>query len=170
MAAACSLHGIPTMGIIEPILPLRDLSFVRQIMARFVGLSTNHFAVDFARISHVCLSELIGNLPELSELMEIYHAPDAVSQVFETGAYHRESIQRFAPSREYLQTNFALLREYARSLGATISICNYFRVQGINADAYKRGFLCFGIYDPDRAARFLEDDRKHLPVRSCNHA
>jgi len=62
---------------------------------------------------------------------------------------------RYAPSYDYLEEKYNLIDGYAKELGATISICNYFRVPGINTRAYQRGFLCFGIYDKARADELL---------------
>ena len=156
LAKACHDNDIPAMGIIEPILPLKDLSFVKDIIKMFVGLKIDHFAIDFARISKDCLEGLIERLPELSELRDVYYSPDAIPQVFNTGAYFRKPVERFAPSGEFHDKNFNLIKGFAREFNATVSICNYFPVKGINSDAYKRGFLCFGIYDPVRAKKFLE--------------
>jgi hypothetical protein len=99
---------------------------------------------------------MIEKLPELEELRDIYTDPEAISQTFGTGPYKRESVLRYAPSYGYLQEKYNLIDEYAKKLGATISICNYFRVPGINTRAYMRGFLCFGIYDKARADEWLK--------------
>ena len=155
LATVCTKNEIPVMGIIEPILPLDDLSFVRNNFIKFVDIGVNHFAIDFARISRICLEGLIQKLPELGELRKIYYAEDAISQNFQTGAYYRESTERYAPSQQYHIENFNLIKEYAEGLGATVSKCNYFMIPGLNDNAYKKGFLCFGIYDPDRANEFL---------------
>jgi DNA repair photolyase len=149
----CTSRGIPMMGTIEPILPLRDLSFVRDIIRRFVELGVDHFAVDFARVSHQALEGMIAKLPELEEMRELYHHPDAVPQEFETGPYYREKIMRYAPPTAWLTEKFALLKEYSKEVRSTISGCSYFKVPGLNDEALERGFLCFGIHDPERAAR-----------------
>jgi DNA repair photolyase len=156
LARKCSENSIPAMGIIEPILPFKDLSFVRDIIKKFIDLRIDHFAIDFARISKVCLEGLIEKLPDLEELREVYFDKDAISQTFETGPYFREKVTRYAPSEKYHIENFNLIKNYAEDMGGTVSKCNYFKVQGINTGAYKRGFLCFGIYDPKRAAEFLK--------------
>lgn len=158
LASKCMENNIPTMGIIEPILPLKDLSYVKDILKKFVDIKVNHFAIDFARISKVCLDGMIEKLPELEELKEVYCCDEAIAQDFQTGPYVRHCVRRFAPSQEYHEKNFNLIKDYAESLGATVSICNYFKVKGINKSAYKRGFLCFGIYDPVRAQQFLDMD------------
>lgn len=155
LAKTCTENNIPAMGIIEPILPLKDLSYVKDILKKFVDLGIDHFAIDFARISKVCLEDLIAKVPELSELRDVYYSEDAVAQDFETGPYKREVVRRYAPSNEYLKENFNLIKDYAENMGATVSVCNYFKVKGINSSAYKRGFLCFGIYDPERAKEYL---------------
>jgi DNA repair photolyase len=160
LAANCTRNGIPAMGVIEPILPLRDLSFVEDIIRKFVSIGIDHFAIDFARISLACLDKLIAKLPELAELNEVYRSPEAISQDFGTGPYKRETVERFAPSQAFHARNFTLIDEYARKQGATVSICNYFRVPGINTRAYERGFLCFGIYDKERAAAYAAESRK----------
>ncbi len=156
LAKACYDNDIPAMGIIEPILPLSDLSFVKDIIKMFVSLKIDHFAIDFARISKDCLEGLIQRLPELAELRDVYYSKDAIPQTFGTGAYVRKPVERFAPSAEFHDTYFNLIKNYAKEFNATVSICNYFPVKGINTDAYKRGFLCFGIYDPVRADEFLK--------------
>jgi DNA repair photolyase len=149
----CTERGIPMMGTIEPILPLSDLSFVRDIIRRFVELGVDHFAVDFARVSHECLERMIAKLPELAELRELYYHPDAVPQEFETNPYYREKVMRYAPPTAWLTEKFGLLKEYANEVRSTISGCSYFKVPGLNDEALERGFLCFGIHDPERAAR-----------------
>lgn len=159
LATRCTQKGIPAMGVIEPILPLRDLSFVEQIIKKFVGIGIDHFAVDFARISLACLDKLIAKLPELAELNDIYRSPEAISQNFGTGPYKREAVERFAPSAAYLNRTFNQIEAYARKQNATISICNYFPVPGINLRAYERGFLCFGIYDKARAEGYAAESR-----------
>jgi DNA repair photolyase len=165
LAAGCTRNGIPAMGVIEPILPLRDLAFVEQIIKKFVDIGIDHFAVDFARISLACLDKLIARLPELGELNDIYRAPDAISQSFGTGPYKRESVERFAPSAVYLDKTFNLIEDYARKLNATISICNYFPIPGINMRAYERGFLCFGIYDKEKAEEYANESRACVGCR-----
>ncbi len=162
LAAICTQNGIPAMGVIEPILPLRDISFVEQIIKRFADIGIDHFAVDFARISLACLDKLIAKLPELAELNDIYRSPEAISQNFGTGPYKREAVERFAPSAEYLKQTFNLIDAFAHKHGATISICNYFNVPGINTRAYERGFLCFGIYDKERAEEYAIESRKQM--------
>lgn len=169
LARSCTQNGIPAMGVIEPILPLQDLSFVEQIIRKFVDIGVDHFAVDFARISLACLDKLIAKLPELAELNEIYRSPGAISQTFGTGPYKREEVERFAPSSEYLHRTFNLIEDYAKKQGATISICNYFPVPGINIRAYERGFLCFGIYDKERAAIYAAEARQAACV-ACGGA
>jgi len=159
LAATCAQNGVPAMGVIEPILPLRDLSFVDQIIRKFVSIGIDHFAVDFARISITCLDKLIAKLPELAELNDIYRSPDAISQNFGTGPYKREAVERFAPSSAYLHETFHLIEDYAKAQNATISICNYFPVPGINTRAYERGFLCFGIYDKARAEKYAAESK-----------
>jgi DNA repair photolyase len=156
LADICIKNGIPAMGVIEPILPFKNIEFVADIIKRFVDIGIDHFAVDFARISFACLDKMIEKLPELEELRDIYTDPEAISQTFGTGPYKRESVLRYAPSYGYLQEKYNLIDEYAKKLGATISICNYFRVPGINTRAYMRGFLCFGIYDKARADEWLK--------------
>lgn len=160
LAKQCTQNGIPAMGVIEPILPLQDLSFVEQIIKMFVDIGIDHFAVDFARISLACLDKLVAKLPELAELNDIYRSPEAISQNFGTGPYKREEVERFAPSADYLHRTFNLIEEYAKKQNATISICNYFPVPGINTRAYDRGFLCFGIYDKERAEQYAAESRK----------
>jgi DNA repair photolyase len=155
LADLCVKRGIPAMGVIEPILPFRDIQFVEPIIKRFVDIGIDHFAVDFARITLACLEKMIAKLPELDELKEVYGDPDAICQTFGTGPYKRESVTRYAPSNAYLKEKFTLIDGYAEKLGSTISICNYFHIPGINARAYQRGFLCFGIYDKARADQLL---------------
>lgn len=162
LACKCVENKIPAMGIIEPILPLKDLSYVNDILKKFVGIGIDHFAIDFARISRICLEDMIKKLPELEELRDVYCSDDSISQDFSTGAYYRHSITRYAPSYEYHLKNFNLIKKYAEDLGATVSKCNYFKVPGINTGAYKRGFLCFGIYDPKRANEFLKMQEQGL--------
>ena len=160
LATLCTRNGVPAMGVIEPILPLQDLSFVEQIIRKFVEIGVDHFAVDFARISLACLDKLVAKLPELAELNDIYRSPEAISQNFGTGPYKREAVERFAPSAAYLHRTFNQIEAYAKKQNATISICNYFPVPGINLRAYERGFLCFGIYDKERAAQYAIESRK----------
>lgn len=155
LANSCVKNGIPAMGVIEPILPFRNIEFVEDIIKRFVEIGINHFAVDFARISFACLDKMIEKLPDLEELRDIYEDPNAICQTFGTGPYKRESVVRYAPSYDYLQRQYNLIDEYAKKYGATISICNYFKIPGINTRAYSRGFLCFGIYDKIRADELL---------------
>lgn len=155
LAEICVKNGIPAMGVIEPILPFKNIEFVDDIIKRFVKIGIDHFAVDFARISFACLDKIIDKLPEFEELREIYGDPDAICQTFGTGPYKRESVTRYAPSYDYLQEKYNLIDGYAKKSGATISICNYFNVPGINTRAYERGFLCFGIYDKARADELL---------------
>lgn len=155
LANICVKNGIRAMGVIEPILPFRNIEFVKDIIKRFVAIGVDHFAVDFARISLACLDKMIEKLPDLEELREIYRDPDAICQTFGTGPYKRESVVRYAPSYNYLQEKYNLIDEYAKKCGATISICNYFKIPGINTRAYERGFLCFGIYDKVRADELL---------------
>lgn len=154
-AEMCVRTGIPAMGVIEPILPLKNIEFVADILKRFVDLGIDHFAVDFARISFACLDKLIEKLPELQELRDIYGDPGAIRQDFGTGPYKREAVPRYAPSNDYLTEKFNLIDGYANNIGATISICNYFKIPGINTRAYQRGFLCFGIHDKVRADQLL---------------
>ncbi len=154
-ADLCAKNGIPAMGVIEPILPFKNIEFVGDIIKRFVDMGIDHFAVDFARISIACLEKLIEKLPDLAELRDIYGAPNAIGQTFGTGPYKREAVQRYAPSYDYLQEKYNLIDGYAKERGATISICNYFKIPGINTRAYQRGFLCFGIYDKARADALL---------------
>lgn len=160
LASVCMQNGVPAMGVIEPILPLRDLSFVKDIIRKFGSIGIDHFAIDFARISLACLDKLIARLPELEELNEVYRTPEAISQNFGTGPYKREAVERFAPSQEFHVKNFGLIDEFAKEQGATVSICNYFRVPGINTRAYDRGFLCFGIYDKERATKYAIEARQ----------
>lgn len=160
LATSCTRNGIPAMGVIEPILPLRDIAFVEQIIKKFVDIGIDHFAVDFARISIACLDKLVAKLPELAELNAIYRAPEAISQTFGTGPYKREAVERFAPSHAYIEKTFNLIDAYAHKHGATISICNYFNVPGINTRAYERGFLCFGIYDKAKAEEYAALSRQ----------
>jgi len=155
LASTCVKNGIPAMGVIEPILPFKNIEFVEDIIQRFVDIGIDHFAVDFARISFACLDKMIEKLPELQELRPVYEDANAISQTFGTGPYKRESIMRYAPSYDYLQEKYNLIDGYAKKRGATISICNYFRIPGINTRAYQRGFLCFGIYDKSRADELL---------------
>ncbi len=156
LAEICVKNGIPAMGVIEPILPLKNVEFVGDIIKRFVDIGVDHFAVDFARISLACLDKLLEKCPELVELRDIYGDPNAIGQTFGTGPYKRDPIMRYAPSYDYLQEKYNLIDGYAKELGATISICNYFNVPGINTRAYERGFLCFGIYDKSRAEELLK--------------
>jgi DNA repair photolyase len=155
LANICVKNGIPAMGVIEPILPLKNIEFVENIIKRFVEIGIDHFAVDFARISIACLDKMIEKLPELEELRNVYEDPNAICQTFGTGPYKRESVLRYAPSYDYLTEKYNLIDEYAKKFGATISICNYFRIPGINKRAYMRGFLCFGIYDKAIADELL---------------
>lgn len=161
-AKICTKYSIPAMGVIEPILPLNDLSFVNDIMERFVDIGIDHFAIDFARLSNVCLERLIKSLPELEELKEIYYDEKAIRQESETGTYSDYKIVRYSPSHEYLSKNYHLINNYAQQLGATISVCNYFKVPGINLRAYKRGFLCFGIQNQKQAEIFLNEEKGML--------
>ena len=161
LANICIKNGIPAMGVIEPILPFKNIYFVEDIIKRFVEIGIDHFAVDFARISLACLDRMIKKLPELEELSDIYRDPNAISQTFGTGPYKREFVSRYAPSYDYLNEKFNLIDGYAKKWGATISICNYFSIPGINVRAYGRGFLCFGIYDKVRADQLL------LSKKSC---
>lgn len=158
LAKICMENNVPTMGVIEPILPLKDLSFVDDIISNFVDIGIDHFAIDFARISLDCLDSMVNALPELEELKDVYYDPKAISQEFETGPYHRDMITRFAPSKEYMEEKFKTIRDYARNSEATVSICNFFNIKGINTDAYRRGFLCFGIYDKDRTNEYLAQE------------
>jgi DNA repair photolyase len=155
----CTAHGVPVMGVIEPILPLKDLSFVYQTMDEFMRRGVDHFAVDFARISLACLDDMIEKLPELEELREVYCDKEAVGQTFETGPYYREHVERYAPSKEYMTKAFTEMNDYITQRTGTISICNYFHIPGINVGAYKRGYLCFGIYDPKRAEGFFAKEQ-----------
>jgi DNA repair photolyase len=156
LAETCVKHGIPAMGVIEPILPFENLEFVEGIIARFAEIGIDHFAIDFARISQACLDKMIEKLPELEELRAIYKEPTAICQTFGTGPYRRESVLRYAPSYDYLREKYNLIGEYAQKHGSTISICNYFKIRGINTRAYQRGFLCFGIHDETRASQLLQ--------------
>lgn len=158
LACKCSENLIPAMGVIEPILPFRDLTFVKEIIDKFVDLKINLFAFDFARISKICLNELIEKLPELNELNEVYCDEEANIQNFQTGPYHRKNVLLYGPSNKYRIEKFTFLKEYAESKGAIVSICNSYKLKSINENSYKKGFLCFGIYDPVRSKQCLDSE------------
>lgn len=164
LGKTCVENGIPVVGVIEPILPFENLDFVKDIIKRFVEIKIDHFSIDFARITRECLEDLIIKLPELEELRSVYYNENALKLTFETGAYFKKPIVRYAPSNEYLHKSYNLIMNYAQSMGATISKCNFYKIPGINIGALERGFLCFGIYNPEKAKELLDMEKKQIPI------
>jgi DNA repair photolyase len=143
-AKRCVEDGFQISAIIEPIFPFNDLSFVEDIMYEFVKIGINHFAVDFARISHTCFNRLLKAIPQYEEELKInYLAEDCNNEMFKTAA--GTYIKRYSPSKSYMLDKFNNFKEIAKKWDATVSICNSFGFDGFNIEAGKRGYICMGI-------------------------
>lgn len=143
-AKKCINNNIQACIILEPILPLADLSYVEDIMKCFTGIGIKHFALDFARISEICLQNMIEILPECKEQFEkIYHDSDADKQMFRTAK--GTTVLRSAPSKAYILAQFMEFKKIAKKYGATVSACNSFGFDEFNEDANEIGYQCMGI-------------------------
>lgn len=143
-AQKCVDDGIQVAAIVEPILPLNDLSFVRDIMQKFVKIGVNHFAVDFARITQNCFHKLVKAIPEYeAELRNNYLSENCNRQIFKTAS--GVNVERYSPSKEYMLSKFNEFKETAKTWDCTVSICNSFGFDGFNDEAVKRGYICMGI-------------------------
>lgn len=140
----CIENGIQPVIILEPILPLADLSFVTTIMKMFTAIGVKHFAIDFARVSNECLERIYEILPELkAELDIIYKDPEADKQEFKTAK--GTVVTRTAPNKKYILEKFNMFKEIAKGMGATVSACNSFGFTDFNAEANAVGYECMGI-------------------------
>ncbi len=143
-AEKCVKNNIQTCIILEPILPLADLSFVEEIIKAFSAIHIRHFALDFVRISDVALKNIIEILPECKEQFErVYLDPDADIQNFRTAK--GTVVARRAPSKRYILERFMEFKEIAKKYGSTVSACNSFGFDEFNEDANKAGYQCMGI-------------------------
>lgn len=143
-AHRCVQDKLQVAAIIEPIIPFDDLSFVEEIMRNFADIGVNHFAVDFARISHICFQRLIKAIPEYEkELMTNYLSEACNNEVFKTAA--GTNVTRYSPAKEYMLARFEEFKEMAKKMGGTVSICNSFGFEGFNDCAKERGYICMGI-------------------------
>lgn len=143
-AKRCVDAGIQTAAILEPFLPFKDLSFVKDIMNKFVEIGVNHFAVDFARVTHICLERIINAIPQYSqELKENYILENSHNEVSTTAGGNK--VIRYSPPKEYMLEKFNYFKEIAKELNATVSVCNSFGFEGFNKEAGERGYICMGI-------------------------
>lgn len=143
-AKRCVENNIQTCIILEPILPLADLSYVEEIIQKFTALGVKHFALDFARISELCLQNIMKVLPEHKEQFDmIYHDPDADKQTFKTAI--GTVVMRSAPSKKYILSRYMEFKDMANQYGATVSSCNSFGFDEFNEQANNVGYQCMGI-------------------------
>ena len=143
-AKKCIENKIQTCIILEPILPLEDLTFVNEIIEKFSKIGIKHFALDFARVSELCLQEMQKELPDDKEQLDkIYHMKDADIQSFKTAK--GTIVERIAPSKKYILDRFMEFKEIANKYDATVSSCNSFGFDEFNEQAAERGFQCMGI-------------------------
>jgi DNA repair photolyase len=143
-AKKCVETNVQTCIILEPILPLADLSFVADIIKRFTEINIKHFALDFARISDVSLQNIVEILPECKEQFEsVYLNHEADKQNFCTAK--GTIVTRSAPSKKYILERFMEFKDIAKQYGATVSSCNSFGFDEFNEDANKAGYQCMGI-------------------------
>lgn len=143
-AKRCVENGIQTCIILEPILPIADLSYVEDIIKKFTSVGIKHFALDFARISELCLEKMMSVLPEHKiQLEKIYHDPEADKQTFKTAI--GTVVMRSAPNKKYILEKFMEFQKIANQFGATVSSCNSFGFDEFNEQANNVGYQCMGI-------------------------
>lgn len=143
-AKKCIDAGIQTAAILEPFFPFRDLSFVKDIMEKFVNVGVDHFAVDFARITRHSLDRLLKALPQYAdELKENYLLEDSHTESYNTAGGIQ--VERYSPPKKYMLEKFNYFKKLAREWDSTVSICNSFGFDGFNMEAGQRGYICMGI-------------------------
>ncbi|EMS72682.1 hypothetical protein [Ruminiclostridium cellobioparum] len=143
-AKACVAAGIQTAAILEPLFPFKDLSFVGGIMDRFIEAGVDHFAIDFARVTHGCLERIAKQIPEhIDEFKEIYIRDNSHNEDYRTA--NDTHVIRYSPPKEYMLEKFNSIKQMAEQRGSTVSICNSFGFDGFNNEAQKRGYICMGI-------------------------
>lgn len=143
-AKNCVEAGIQTSAILEPLFPFKDLFFVGDIMDRFISVGVNHFAIDFARITHGCLERIAKQIPEyIDEFKEIYIRDDSHNEVYNTA--NGTPVVRYSPPKQYMLDKFHMIKKMAEKRGSTVSICNSFGFDELNEEANERGYICMGI-------------------------
>lgn len=143
-AKKCVDAGIQTAAILEPLFPFKDLSFVGEIMDKFIAVGVDHFAIDFARVTHGCLERIAKQIPEyIDEFKEIYIQDDSHNEGYNTA--NGTQVIRYSPPKKYMLEKFKLIKKMAEERGSTVSICNSFGFDDFNEEARKRGYICMGI-------------------------
>ena len=145
-------NGIVTTAIFAPILPIKNLDFVKDYIVKYLAMGITHFRVDFTEVSRESLGKIVKILPEYKEELEkIYYDKDAVQTKWNIPfSDPPKFITRYWPSLTYMRQVCCNMESFATSINpkATISICNSISIMrmlgNVNKKANECGFCCIG--------------------------